>query len=158
LIYGWAQGHGIWAVTDLADYYLQVQNCTLVGNGRGIKRESGSYTRLTNVLASGNTNSQFDVNGGSWGTCSNNASSDGTAPGTNSRTNQTFTFVDAANKDYHLAAGDAGAKDYGTSLSGSFTIDIDGETRSGTWDIGADEYVAAAAAVIHFLALLGVGK
>ena len=76
-----------------------------------------------------------------------NASSTATAPGANSRINQTFTFVDETGDDFHLASGDAGAKDAGTDLSGDanypFSDDIDGQTRSGSWDIGADEYVAA---------------
>lgn len=59
------------------------------------------------------------------------------------RISQTFTFVDAAHGDFHLASNDAGARDYGTDLSAYFTTDIDGQTRSGTWDIGADEYVVA---------------
>lgn len=63
---------------------------------------------------------------------------------TGDRVSQTFTFVDADNDNFHLASNDAGARDYGTSLSGTFTTDIDGETRSGTWDIGADEYVSSA--------------
>jgi hypothetical protein len=63
---------------------------------------------------------------------------------THDRVSQTFTF--AAAGDYHLASNDAGAKDYGVSDPGSglFSDDIDGVTRTGTWDIGADEYVAAA--------------
>ena len=89
-----------------------------------------------------------DFGSETWGSGTDyNASSDGTAPGANSRTNQTFTFVDEANDDFHLASNDAGAKDYGTDLSSdpnlAFSDDIDGDTRSGTWDIGADEYVAA---------------
>ena len=54
-----------------------------------------------------------------------------------------FTFVGAT--DFHLAAADVGAKDLGVANPGSglFLDDIDGVTRSGTWDIGADEYVAA---------------
>ena len=60
--------------------------------------------------------------------------------------NRTFTFVDEANDDFHLAStDDTGAKDYGTDLSSdpnlSFNDDIDGDTRSGTWDIGADERI-----------------
>lgn len=63
---------------------------------------------------------------------------------THDRVSQTFTF--AASGDYHLASNDAGARDYGVSDPGSglFSDDIDGQTRSGSWDIGADEYVAAA--------------
>lgn len=64
---------------------------------------------------------------------------------THDRLNQTFTFVDEAADDFHLASSDAGAKDYGVSDPGSglFSDDIDGQTRSGSWDIGADEYIAA---------------
>ena len=68
-----------------------------------------------------------------------------TGGATGDRTSQTFTFVDDDNDNFHLASNDAGARNYGTDLSGTFTTDIDGETRSGTWDIGADEYVAAGA-------------
>jgi len=78
-----------------------------------------------------------------------NASSDGTGDdwGTHGRANQTFSFVDETNDDYHLAFNDTGAKDYGTDLSTDPYLpiwrDIDGEDRvGGTWDIGADEYVA----------------
>lgn len=53
---------------------------------------------------------------------------------------KTLTFVNAASGDFHLAAGDTDAIDKGTDLSGTFTDDIDGTTRSGTWDLGADEY------------------
>lgn len=59
----------------------------------------------------------------------------------------TFTFENGAGDDYHLASNDAGGIDKGTDLSGdgtfAFDDDIDGDTRSGTWDIGFDEYVAA---------------
>lgn len=77
---------------------------------------------------------------------SNNASDESSAVGTNSRTNQTFTFVDAANDDFHLASTDAGAKGYGTStpfsgLSFSYDTDIDGQTRVAPWDIGFDQYI-----------------
>ncbi len=57
--------------------------------------------------------------------------------------NDTPTFVDADNDDFHLAAGDTTWRGGGTDLSASFTDDIDGDTRS-AWDIGCDEYVAAA--------------
>lgn len=58
----------------------------------------------------------------------------------------TPTFVDEAGDDFHLASSDTTWKNQGTDLSATFTKDIDGETRptgAGTWDIGADEYVAA---------------
>lgn len=55
-----------------------------------------------------------------------------------------ITFVDTT--DYRTASG-SDAVDAGTSLASDgtyqFSDDIDGNTRSGTWDIGCSEYVAA---------------
>lgn len=71
-----------------------------------------------------------------------------------------FTNVTAGSEDFHLIAGSA-LIDIGVDTSGegaplNFTTDIDGETRSGTWDIGADEYVAASGlsipvAMFHYM-------
>ena len=67
---------------------------------------------------------------------------------TGDRTSQTFSFVGSG--DYHLTASDAGAKGHGANLYNDavcpFQTDIDGDDRGGSgasWDIGADEYVAA---------------
>jgi hypothetical protein len=72
-----------------------------------------------------------------------NASSDDTAPGFHSRREQAFTFVNSGTDNYHLAATDGGARNYGTDLSSDthipITDDIDSATRAGGWDIGADE-------------------
>jgi hypothetical protein len=80
--------------------------------------------------------------------CYNNASDDNTAPGTDYRRGQTFSFVDATNKDFHLQSSDTGARGYGLNLYNdsfyAFQTDIDGQDRGGSgasWDIGADEYV-----------------
>jgi len=73
-------------------------------------------------------------------------SEDATATGTGSLANKTianqFVSVTAGAENFHLKVG-ADAIDAGTDLSGTFTTDIDGDTRTGTWDIGADEYVSA---------------
>ena len=70
--------------------------------------------------------------------------------GSHGRYNQTFAFVDAANKNFHLASNDTGALGYGLNLYNDaalpFQDDIDGQDRGGAgapWDIGADEYVSA---------------
>ncbi|MBN1536706.1 MAG: right-handed parallel beta-helix repeat-containing protein [Anaerolineales bacterium] len=72
-----------------------------------------------------------------------NASSDDSAPGFHSRLNQTFSFVNPSAGNYHLAASDGGARNYGLDLShdpvNPIADDIDGVARSGGWDIGADE-------------------
>jgi len=75
-----------------------------------------------------------------------NLSQDNNSPDVPFR-NRTVSFVDAGNKDYHLAVGDTNAKDQGTNLSSdinlAFSDDFEGQSRSfgSAWDIGADEYV-----------------
>ncbi len=49
--------------------------------------------------------------------------------------------------DLHISEG-SNAADMGSDLSAIFTGDIDGEERSGTWDIGADEIVSGDQALI----------
>jgi len=131
-------GRGFLAVGSAAQFL----NCTSVGaGGAGFWAHNGT-TVAKNCLATGSTGNDFDDNGatGTW-TGNNNASEDGTAPGTSSRTSQTFTFANAGDKDYHLDLDDAGAKGYGADLSGSFTDDIDRENII-RWSIGADAQAA----------------
>jgi len=125
-------------VDAAADAYLY--NCQAIGNGTSGFFNDANGTFI-NCLSDGN--GTFDFLGSPAG--NNNASSDGTATGTGSRINQTFTFVNAAGNDFHLAGSDAGALDYGADLSAdgvfAFDDDIDFDTRAGTWDIGFDEYI-----------------
>jgi hypothetical protein len=55
-----------------------------------------------------------------------------------------FLSIGVGSEDLHLESSGNNALDNGTSLAGSFTDDIDSETRpyGSGWDIGADEYVA----------------
>lgn len=97
-----------------------------------------------NCAALSNTSGDFNGDPQASPVSDYNASSDTTAKGTHTvkslpYTTDTFTNVTSGSEDFHLAAG-SDLIDVGTDLSGTFTDDIDGETRSGTWDIGADEY------------------
>lgn len=93
---------------------------------------------------------QGDSIQGTWDTVNSetNSSDQSTIPSNNSndRVSQTFSFTDSANDDYSLTSSDSGARDHGTDLSSdsnlSFSDDIEGNSRSGTWDIGAYEYTA----------------
>lgn len=121
---------GFLADNDASDesYYL---NCTAIDCDVGFEIFSGALVYWINCLADGSISIDF----GTTATVSqNNASSDGTATGTGSRTNQTFTFVNAGNDDYHLASNDAGARTFGQDLSAygvfAFDDDIDGQLRS----------------------------
>jgi len=109
---------------------------------------SGTNWILKNVLVINSGTADFYKDSGSGSmACSYCASSDGTADdysGSNNKINQVFSFVDALNNDFHLASIDTGAINSGEDLSAdsnlNFSFDIDGEVRSGLWDIGADEY------------------
>ena len=140
-----------------------IYNCTFYDCDTGLERGAGTMVAKNCLSNCDALNAAFTDFVGTFTTSNNNASSDGTAPGTSSRTSQTFTFVAAGSDDFHLDSADAGAKDFGADLSAdgnfSFSDDIDGDTRSGSWDIGADEVTGAAPAATRFnLMLMGAGK
>lgn len=121
---------------DVGEFY----NCTAA-------RASDSFVedatmKVANCLSTGASGGGF---AGTFASGSDyNAEDSGSgAPGAHSRTSQTFTFVNAAGDDFHLAKNDAGARGYGLSDpdSGGFSDDVDGEIRTGAWDIGFDQYV-----------------
>ncbi|MEJ5309857.1 MAG: right-handed parallel beta-helix repeat-containing protein [Anaerolineae bacterium] len=109
-------------------------------NGFALRSDNGSILARNNLT---DAPSADDFRGGFAAGCDFNASTDATALGLYSRRNQTFTFVNRAGKNFHLAESDTGARNHGLDLSGdpylALTNDIDGQTRSGAWDIGADE-------------------
>ncbi|MBU4129116.1 DUF2341 domain-containing protein, partial [bacterium] len=104
--------------------------------------ESYNYDVDTkNNISFGNTT---DYVGTTFSPASNNISSDSTAPGTGSLTNQTlsdiaFVSTESGSEDFHIQSTSV-AKGAGADLSATFTTDIDDQTRLGAWDIGADEF------------------
>ena len=131
------------ASVDAYVYNNTIQNCHY-----GISRLDSDIFAVNNLFSASVTADAAGTFAAGTDYNATNAASIGyTVTGggnTHDRTSQTFTFVDAANDDFHLQSGDAGAKDFGSDLSGTFTTDIDGATRSGTWDIGADEFTSGA--------------
>jgi hypothetical protein len=132
-------------------------NCTLIGTSYGLQNQaSGTYALAKNVYAHGGTagfvSTGSDTDGGvftktncmsSDTSATNNTNGGGATNCTNNVAHSTVNFVSvtSGSEDYHLVSGSA-LIDAGTDLSGTFTKDIDGDTRSGTWDVGADEFVA----------------
>lgn len=119
-------------------------NCV---NAKGIQDSFGDCV-MKNNLVTGFPAACYEFGDPGATGNTNNAASDTTVAGSgaaNSRTSQTFTFVSST--DFHLSASDGGAKDFGIDLSGDanypFSVDFDNATRTGTWDIGADEVTAA---------------
>lgn len=126
-------------------------SCTFVGaSGVGFNRVgSGTWTLKNCYVQSSDTCIASGV------TLTTTATSDtsGTLGLRDIAANTTqFINVTAASEDFHLAGTGSALYNAGTDTSGdsapfNFTTDIDGDTRS-TWDIGADEYVAAGGASI----------
>lgn len=118
-----------------------ISNSILSGNRIGLARSKGAVS-ATNVASFNNTD---DFSGAVNITYS--ASDDGDCDDATciQPSNWSTVFVDYENRDFHLKGTDTDLKDRGIDLSswGYYTTDIDGETRTGTWDIGADEYVTA---------------
>lgn len=143
LTYG-ATGGGYFdssGIRMIADCPIVAYNCTSYGNDYGYRQGSGTFT-VKNCIAQANT----DGYNGTFSGNNNQSDISSDVPGTSGQTG-TVTFV-SAGTDFHLSASDTVAKDNGADLSAdatfSFSIDIDGDTRSGSWDIGVDEIASAA--------------
>jgi hypothetical protein len=124
-----------------------VYNNTVYGCVEGINvvAYSTGVLNLRNNLCNGNTTDYYSE-GGYTRNSSFNISEDTSSPDASYRS-KAVTFVNEASDDFHLSVSDTNAKDQGTDLSGTFTTDIDGATRSAPWDIGADEYTSAGSSV-----------
>lgn len=120
-----------------------INNCTSEGNNAGITCSAGTMY-VTNCAVFNNTD---DLGGTTNPTYT--ATDDGDAGTGNvtlgGSTQWAANFSDYAAHNFHLING-APLIGAGSDISGTYgyTNDLDGDTRSGSWDIGADEYVSAA--------------
>lgn len=122
-----------------------VYNCTVYGCEEGVRDGYGDLVVINTVAQ--NCGVCF---GGSFAPGSGfNASSDATAPGINTKPNTAVAFLNTAGRDFHLVESDTGARGAGTDLAAdpryAFSTDIDGQTRTAPWDIGADQHVTQTA-------------
>ena len=142
--------HGI-SITNAGGTGASIENCALVANtNSGMFTATGAAPVVKNTYLGGNAVRDLSTSGNpdvDW-TITTSMASDANSSETgltNSIAWDTtnFTNVTAGSIDIHLVTG-SDLIDAGTDLSGTFTIDINGATRSGTWDVGPDEFVAAA--------------
>ena len=133
---------------------LRVYNNCISGCGVGILASlDRTITAVNNILVNcttGATAGAYDFHEGTDYNATDDSSIGYTVEGggnSHDHVSHTFTFVGAT--DFHLQLTDVGAIDLGLADPGSglFSDDIDGVTRGATWDIGADEYVAAVSAL-----------
>lgn len=131
LAYGFKSGaevnHSAFSAYTAAATTAEFVNCTAVDSYYGYADWAGGGTvNWKNCGTTGHTTAFY--NGTQVAGCKTNAP----------------TFVDAANKDYHLASGDTNWKAQGTTYFASTMCDVDMQTRPVTgWDVGFDQYWAA---------------
>jgi len=127
-----------------ARFVVEIHNNTIVGASiTGIESTQNSANVIVkNNVCVDSTTSDFNLHANT--TVSNNASGDTTATGTGAvtgiSTSDGVDFVEPSTGNYQPTSTSALAG-AGTDLSGTFTDDITGATRSTPWDIGA--YIAA---------------
>ncbi len=135
---------GILGNSNPAVAQMYFYNNTLYNNYIGISTDSTLVvTAKNNIIQQSAVDRSY---AGVFSASSTNNISDYTdAPGSNPQNSTLVAFVDLENNDFHLAPGDTAAKGQGVDLSAdanlAFNADIDGDTRTDSWDIGADQDV-----------------
>ncbi|MDD5012397.1 MAG: LamG domain-containing protein [Candidatus Nanoarchaeia archaeon] len=115
---------------------------TVVNCSNGISNKGGAILAKNNLAEAGTCYLGTFTAESDYNACNG---TDTTGTGTHNPTSINFVFADKANADFHLSASDTAVINNGTDLSAdgniSFSDDIDYDLRTGTWDIGADEYI-----------------
>lgn len=145
----------IYDFTGINDYGIDIDststatvarlwNNTIVDCYTAYLSNSNPSTIAVDCIAQGATDGYNSIDTPTY--CISNIAND--LSGTGNQNSVTLSFVDWVNDDFHLHSTDTEAIDLGTNDPGSglYSDDIDGVVRSGTWDIGADEFVAAGGA------------
>ncbi len=146
------------AILLLANSSATIDNCTIVGDqasGSGVTDQAGATVTVRNTISVNHAAgddfrfwaniayfgyNMFDptlVDGFDPDTCTNCAGNNKAPPA-----DLDALFISPAGENYHLEANGHRAGNTGTDLSASFTNDVDGATRTPTWDMGADEAVS----------------
>jgi hypothetical protein len=118
---------------------------TMTLNAKGFYNGSNDSKLCSDNISVGNTDNWYGEGGAPTLSGSNNMGDTGDTdvPGTSKKySSASVEFVNAAS-DFHLKTG-AVAIAAGANLGSPYDVDIDGVTVTGTWDIGADQYVAVA--------------
>ena len=148
---------------------IEISNNTCIKNFDNIISEGGvaavgTLVVKNNLCQSDSGGADYRDDGTGFGTAAKNVSEDATSPDASYQSKDLHTnsiFNGFATDDYTLdSAGDAtnlAIADDGDDLSGSFTDDIIGQTRS-TWYIGASEIVVVSGVKLRTLTLMGAGR
>ncbi len=122
------------------DWTIYAYNNTIYNAQVGVNQSSGTVVCINNITQNCGTGFL-----GSFTSSDYNVSDLSDAPGANSKNDVAVSFANAAGGDFHLAMIDTSAMRSGTNLSAdanlAFSDDIDQDSRTGTWDVGADQFI-----------------
>ncbi|MFA4941285.1 MAG: choice-of-anchor Q domain-containing protein [Patescibacteria group bacterium] len=143
VLYNWVNGtNTVSAIWFNASWVSYCYNNTVYNSNIGFNTALGT-TYLKNNISYNNVDNYSGNNFHADSTNNLSGPSQSDAPGLNPVNNASVIFTDENNGDFHLSTSDVNAKEQGEDLSidGNFAlfVDIDGESRSAPWDIGADE-------------------
>jgi hypothetical protein len=133
---------GIYGSTNTNNPTVNIYNCVVTAcTAYGIRRVATCTMTVKNTYSGGHTTDAFNGTM-TLTTCAHDTATSFTGSTANTAyatgSGAKFTSVTAGSQDFHITSGSA-LIDAGTDLSGTFTVDFEGATRTGTWDIGADE-------------------
>jgi len=154
---------GFRSLSNNGDGSVYIYNNTIDGTkgGNGIYAYQGTVIAKNNIIQNCSSNDYFGTFDGS---SNYNISGDATTTGgANDKASTAVTFANSSDNDFRLSSNDTAAKDAGTDLSAdpnlSFSNDIQSQSRPGnglgSWDIGADEFIAASSIRIEGTTRIG---
>ena len=136
---------GNWKIYNNSIFGTKISAATTDQNGIKVDTSVGCEIRNNIVIdckhASGTASSDYSIGSTPTASCSNNISSDATAPGVDSLTSKTAanTWVNAVYRNYYLKAGTSEASRAGMELIPTVKLDAHLNGRFRPFDIGALE-------------------
>jgi len=136
----------------------QFFNSVIIGNGNiGLRQNNDANRDITaqNCYIYGANDSIADPSGDSvyTNTHTNDGENGTTTTAYSTSSGAYFTNVTGGSEDFHITNTSSALFEAGSNLSGTFTDDIDGNTRS-AWDVGVDYIQAAAAAGMGWVTVI----
>jgi hypothetical protein len=139
----------VYLANDWTAPTITLDNCTITQCATyGIDRAAGTVA-VRNCYSGAHTTDDYNGTMTRTTCAHSSATSFSGSTGSIAHSTDNFTNVTGGSEDYHLVPGASSTLlTGGTDLSGDFTLDIDGETRS-DWSIGADELLTEDAVFNH---------
>jgi hypothetical protein len=156
IIYDVSSSGSVGLLVADSDATVNIHSCTIHNCITGIN-ETGGTANIYNTAVFGCTNDMNSIAGDILFCATDDdddTGSDGVSLNENASGEWTAAWEDYTADDYRAKSGGALINE-GSNGSAWFSDDITGTTRSGTWDIGCHEYVAAGGAVAPTSVLYG---